>query len=87
MANDRYLPDTGEEAGRRVWGDDSWESYQVSRRREFVAIFQRWKKRLKKQDVGWLPDKQEVENKYGVTISPKAWLGERLDGEDDDKAE
>jgi len=81
------LPDTGVEAGRRVWGDDSWESYQVSRRREFVAIFQRWKKRLKKQDVGWLPDKQEVENKYGVTISPKAWLGERLDGEDDDKAE
>lgn len=75
------MPETGDEAGRRIWGDDSWEQYQIGRRREFVAIFRRWKKQL--QDDSWLPDKSDDESQYGVKISNRSLLGEHPGDEDE----
>lgn len=75
------MPKTGDEAGRRIWGDDSWLSYQASRRREFVRIFRKWKKQL--QDTDWLPDKTDDERAFSVKTSHKALLGDD-DADDQD---
>jgi hypothetical protein len=54
------MPETGEKAGRCMWGDEAWTSYQVSRRREFVTIFLSWRKGLKLRDDSWLREKDDV---------------------------